>query len=128
MAKQKETDKRTVEMKMDRASNDVNMAVYSLQTLLHGMTVADIISAVETIKAECGDSSVVEITSDDYWGTSSDLTWWREETDEEVEKRIKANEKKRVTTAANRKIVKEKKVKDEKAELKRLQAKYPSEF
>ena len=125
MAKPKATDKLDLKMSMSKASNDVNMAVYSLQRIMHGISVEDIISAAEIIKAECGERALIEVSYDPHWGSDGDLTWWRKETDEEVEKRIASNEKKRKTAAETRKKAKKEKIETEKAELKRLTAKYP---
>ncbi len=130
MAKLKETDKRDVRLGMKDVSNEVHMALYSLQNIHNdGMALGKISELVALITAECGEDAVfnIETSYSDYYGsdTNCEIHWSRKETDEEVEKRIASNAKKRKTAAETRKKAKIKKVADEKAELKRLTAKYP---
>lgn len=126
MARQKATDKQDVKLGINDVSDDVSDALVTLQSIQHGISIKELLACVETIKAGCGDAHV-EVNHDDYWGSGSDITWSRKETDDEVVKRIEKNKKRKKTVAATQKKAAAKKIVDEKAELARLQAKYSDE-
>ena len=118
-------EKRDVKQNDGHASIEVNAATYSFTNILHGMTVSEIIEKAQLIQDECGPTATVEVTYDNYFGSSADLTWSRLETDEEVAKRLVRAEKAKVTAKETRAAGRKQKKIDELAMLVDLQKKYP---
>ena len=132
MAKaKKEPQKQRIELDASNLTVNASKALSSLTCLLSSgydlTTLDEVLEHLKLLKKECGGDSKIRLMEDDYMGNSADITWYRDETDVEFEKRLKRNKaiaegqrKKRITDNL-------KKIVDEKATLARLQKKYSKE-
>lgn len=129
MAKaKKEHQKIKIVLGMNDLSVETLKAVSGLTELLYGyqkLTVDALLARFAHIKGECGGDAMITLTHDDYYGSSADILWTRDETDDEFEKRLAKNAKVAETRRKRRAAEKIQKVNDEKAELARLLKKYP---
>lgn len=122
--------KRRIALDASKLSQEASAALNGLTELLSGygdITIDKVLERFNLLRAECGGDAKVSLKEDDYWGDSADITWYRDETDDEFKKRLKKN---KAIAEGQRKrtvILKKKKIADEKDELKRLRAKYPKE-
>lgn len=118
--------RRNVKLENKNLTRGAATALSSLTDIFHGMTVADILKAIEVISAECGKNAIITLDYDNINGYHySDILWWRPETDEEWKKRLQKNVRISKATATKHKENAKKKVEKEKADLARLKAKYP---
>ena len=132
MAKaKKEPKKLRIALDSSQLSRDACITLSSLTCLLsYGYDVMTIDSALESfklLKKECGGDAKIRLSEDDHMGNSADITWYRDETDVEFEKRLKRNKAIAEGQRKKRATDKKKSIVKEKAELKRLQKKYPKE-
>lgn len=132
MAKAKKAPKKhRIALEANKLSREASIALSSLTCLLsYGYDMMTIDSALERfklLKKECGGDAKIRLCEDDHFGNSADITWYRDETDEEFKKRLARNEANSKAQIKRNATLRKKKIVDEKAELKRLRAKYPKE-
>lgn len=127
MAKKDPKEKRKVQLELKDVSVEVNNALTELQGMMisySGLTMADVVKHATLVTKECGDDAIVTLDYSEYWGHSSDIKWFRLETDEEVTKRIAKAAKAKVTATATRKRKANEKTAAERAEFERLKKKF----
>lgn len=128
MAKAKKNDRGKVKLTEKDISREGSIALSNLSDINHGLSLNNVQDAIDIIKAECGESVVITLNNDSYYGESdATIQWSRPETDEEWAKRLERNKniaagqrKKRATDKKNKEI-------KERAELERLSKKYAEE-
>ena len=127
----KAPQKHRVALDTSKLSREACIALDSLTCLLsYGydeMTIDSTLERFNLLKKECGGDAKIRLSQDEYMGNSADITWYRDETDMEFKKRLARNEINAKAQVKRSATLKKKKVVDEKAELKRLKAKYPKE-
>lgn len=126
MSKPDPNKKRKVQLSSHNLSDDTRKSLSLITNIIHGISINDLLEIIETIKNECGGDATISVSNDDYWGSDSDIEWFRLETDEEVAKRIAKANKARISSAETQKRKAEEKIAKEKAELDRLRKKYPN--
>ena len=116
-------ERKKITMTEGSLSSDARDAVYTLSGYF---TVKHLIKAGELLKAECGEDAEICLGVSDWGDIDARVIWYRDETDEEAERRLikEANISKRAREVA--KTRKKNKEKKEIAVLERLMKKYPN--
>lgn len=132
MAKKKEAPKKhRIALDACKLSQEASIVLSSLTCLLSGayelVTLDEVLERFKLLKKECGGDAKISLREDDYFGNSADITWYRDETDEEFAKRLKRNVAIAEGQRKKRATDKIKAIEKDKADLKRLRAKYPKE-
>ena len=132
MAKAKKApQKQRISLDSSKLSREASLALSSLSNLLFSgyevMTLDKTLEHFKLLKKECGGDAKISLSQDDYFGNAANITWYRDETDEEFAKRLKRNAAIAEGQRKKRATDKKKAIVDEKATLKRLQKKYPKE-
>lgn len=128
MAKKKSEERGKVKLTETDISREGSIALSNLSDIRHGLSLNDVQGTLDILKAECGESVVITLNYDSYYGDSDNsIEWYRPETDEEWAKRLERN--KNIAAGQRKKRATDKKKKEEKerSELVRLQKKYAGE-
>ena len=130
MAKAKKApQKLKIALDSSKLSREACIALSELTNLLSSgymvVTLDDTLERFKLLKKECGGDAKISLIQDDYHGNTANIVWYRDETDEEFAKRLVRNKNIAAGQKKKRATDKIKAITKEKADLKRLQKKYP---